>query len=365
VCRTRVLGERAWLVTRYDDVFAVLKDERFAKNHPSMLSRFNRLAGPITRHMLNQDAPDHTRLRTLVHKAFTPRLVERLRSRIESVCDELLDAAAGDGRLDLMRGYALPLPLTVIGELLGVPDGDRSRFHRLSRASLAASSILDALRGVPNLWVITRQLRALIAERRANPRDDLLTALVEAEEEGDRLDEGELLGMVFLLVLAGYETTVNLIASGALALIERPDQLERLRENPALAESAVEELLRFTSPVDLASQRFTREETRIGSATIPRGGLVLALIGSANRDASQFPDPDTLDVARQPNRHVAFGQGAHFCLGAPLARLEGRIALTTLFTRFSNVRLAVEPESLQWRKSLIVRGLESLPVALS
>jgi cytochrome P450 len=362
VCGTRLLGQRAWLVTRYDDVVSVLKDERFVKGyHPSALSLLNRLAGPSTRHMLNADAPDHTRLRRLVTKAFTPRLVEQLRGRIQSICDSLLDAAEAKGRVDLMAGYALPLPLTVISELLGMPKEDASRFHALSRASLAAASTLDALRGVPNLWVITRHLRALVARRRTDPRDDLITALVQAEDEGDTLVERELVGMIFLLVLAGYETTVNLIGSGALALIEHPEQLRRLRERPALAEPGVEELLRYTSPIDLASQRFAREDVHIGSVRIPRGGLVAALLGSANHDESQFPHPDAVDLERDPNRHVAFGQGPHFCLGAYLARLEGRIALTTLFARFPNLRLAEPPGALRWRKGLIVRGLEALP----
>jgi cytochrome P450 len=363
VCTTRILGQRAWLVTRYDDVALVLKDERFSKDQPSMLSVFNRLSGPVARHMLNRDAPDHTRLRALVHKAFTPRLVERLRGRIERLCDDLLDAAGADGGMDLMRGYALPVPLAVIGELLGVSREDLARFHALSRASLAASSSLDAVRGLPNLWVITRRLRALVARRRREPREDLVTALVEAEEAGDRLSEDELVGMLFLLVLAGYETTVNLIGSGALALLEHPEQLERFLDEPAIAGTAVEELLRFTSPIDLTSARFAREAVPLGGATIPRGALVLALLGSANRDVSQFREPDVLDLGREPNRHLAFGQGPHFCLGAPLARLEAEIALRALFRRHPDLGLAAAPTALRWRKGLIVRGLEALPVA--
>lgn len=365
VCRTRILGQSTWLITRYDDAFAVFKDERFAKYHPSMLAVFNRLAGPISRHMLNLDAPDHTRLRKLVHKAFTPRFIEQLRGRIQGICNELLDAAAARGQMDLMHEFALPLPLTVIGEMLGMPDEDLPRFHALSRASLAASSSFEALGGLPNLWVITRHLRKLVATRRASPSDDLVTALVEAEEAGDKLTEDELVGMIFLLVLAGYETTVNLIGSGALALLENPDQLDRMQRNADFAETAIEELLRYTSPVDISSARFAREEMEICSTRIPRGAMVVVLIGSANRDESQFPDPNILDVSRTPNRHVAFGQGPHFCLGAPLARLESQIALTTLFERFPDLRLAQPAESLRWRKSLIVRGLEALPVAFT
>jgi cytochrome P450 PksS len=207
-----------------------------------------------------------------------------------------------------------------------------------------------------------RYLRRLIAWRRAEPRDDLVTALLRAEEAGDKLSEDEVIGMIALLLLAGYETTMSLIASGALALIQHPRQRELLRQNPAVAGSAIEELLRYTSPADVATFRLAREDVTIGSVTIPRGEVVLAALASANRDESQFSDPETLDITREPNRHLAFGVGAHFCLGAPLARLEGQIALTTLFRRFPDLRLAEAPETLRWRRGLLFRGLEHLPV---
>lgn len=365
VYRTRVpIGGVAWLVTRYDDVLLVLKDARFGNDwSPRMPWLLLRFARPLTRGMLNRDAPDHTRLRTLVHKAFTPRRVEQLRERIQTVCEDLLNAAAPSRRMELVRGYALPLPITIIAELLGVSAQDRLQFHSWSRRMVAVSSNMDLLRALPSVWLLLRYLRKLFAERRAHPRDDLVTALVEAEEAGDHLSEEELLAMVILLLVAGYETTTNLIASGALALIQHPQQRDWFQRNPALTESAIEELLRYTSPLEIASVRFVREEVTIGSVTLPRGELVSAVLGSANHDESQFPNPDTLDITREPNRHLAFGQGAHFCLGAPLARLEGQIALTTLFRRFPNLRLADAPESLRWRKSLILRGLEQLPVA--
>lgn len=353
------------LVTRYEDVLLVLKDERFANDwSPRMPWLLLRFARPLTRGMLNRDAPDHTRLRNLVHKAFTPRLIERLRERIQSVCDELLDAAATRGRIELVGGYALPLPITIIGDLLGIPAQERLRFHAWSRSMIAVSGSADALRALPRIWALFRYLRELFAQRRADPRDDLVTALVQAEESGDRLSEEELLSMVILLLIAGYETTTNLIASGALALIQHPQQRERWQHDPALAESAVEELLRYTSPLEIASVRIAREEVAFGSVTVPPGELVAAVLGSANRDERQFPDPEALDIARDPNRHLAFGQGPHFCLGAPLARLEGRIALTTLLRRFPDLRLAQPPESLRWRKSPVLRGLEELPVTL-
>ena len=366
VYRTTVaLGLVGWLVTRYDDVLTVLKDERFAKDWSPKMPWFFRsgFARPLTRSMLNLDPPDHTRLRTLVHKAFTPRLVEGLRGRIQSVCDDLLNAVAPSGRMELVQGYALPLPLTIIADLLGIPAQDRLRFHSWSRTMVAASSSIDFLRALPTMWLLMRYLRKLFAQRRAHPQDDLVTALVQAEEAGDKLSEDELLAMVVLLLVAGYETTTNLIASGTLALIQHPQQRDRLQQNPALGESAIEELLRYTSPGDIATVRLAREEVTIGSVTIPRGELVLAVLGSANHDESQFPDPDTLDITRAPNKHLAFGQGVHFCLGAPLARLEGQIALTTLFRQFPNLRLAEAPESLRWRKGLLFRGLEQLPVA--
>ena len=364
VVRARVpIAGTAWLVTRFDDVVTVLRDGRFANDwSPRMPWFLRRFARPITRHMLARDAPDHTRLRTLVNKAFTPRLIERLRGRIESLSNELLDATVAGGGIDLVRGYALPLPITVIAELLGIPAQDRLRFHAWSRRMVAASSNMRMLKALPGVWSAIRYMRQLFAERRAHPQDDLITALVQAEEAGDRLSEEELVGMVILLMLAGYETTVNLIASGTLALLEHREQRERFLREPDLGESAVEELLRYTSPLEIASVRLLREELKIGSRLVPRGELILAVFGSANRDEAQFVNPDVLDIAREPNRHVAFGQGAHFCLGAPLARLEGRIALTTLFQRLPNLRLAVPPESLCWRRSLIFRGLEELPI---
>jgi len=363
VCSTELLGQPGWLVTRYSDVFAVLKDERMLKDWLPATRWVHRFAGAITRHMLNQDGPDHLRLRTLVHKAFTPSLVEQLRSRIESVCDELLDKLETEGRVELMSGYALPIPLTVISELLGIPTEIRNRLHGLSRSTFSASNIFGVLRSIPDQRILISRIRKLVAERRREPRDDLITALVQAEEAGDRLSEPELVATIALLLVAGYETTVNLIGSGALTLMQHPEQRQLLMGDPTLAPSAIEELLRFTSPLDLASQRFAGEDMTLDSVKISQGELVVAVLGSANHDETKFPNPGTFNITRQPNKHVAFGQGAHFCLGAPLARLEGQIALTTLFRRFPNLRLTQTPESLRWRKSLIIRGLEELPVA--
>jgi cytochrome P450 PksS len=229
---------------------------------------------------------------------------------------------------------------------------------------VAVTSGSDLLRGLPQAWMFLRYLRRLIDNRREAPQDDLITALIQAEEGGDALSEDELLAMVFLLLVAGYETTVNLIASGTVALLENPDQMDWLRSEPEIVKSAVEELLRFTSPVDIATERYAAEDMSLGGVDISRGEQVLAVLGSANRDEAQFPEPDVLDLGRDPNRHVAFGQGIHYCLGAPLARLEGQIAMRALVERVPNLRLAVDPGSLAWRKGLFLRGLKSLPVVV-
>jgi cytochrome P450 len=360
-----VMYGQAWLVTRYDDVVALTRDERISKNISSKMPWLPRFLQPLHQHMLNRDPPDHTRLRRLASQAFTPARIEGLRGRVQAVCDDLLTAAARRGSCDLLADYALPLPLNVIADLLGIPPEDRRRFHTLTRGSLplgAPTSLWDFPLAVPYVVLLMRYFRRLFAERRARPQDDLISALVQAHEAGDRLSEGELLGTAVLLLMAGYETTVNLIGSGALALLQHPDQRDRLVRDPALAGPAVEELLRYTSPVEIMPPRVTRTAVTIGGTAIPGGAYVAAVLGSANRDESQFRDPDTLDLSRDPNRHLAFGLGAHVCLGAALARLEGEIALTTAFRRFPGLRLAVPADTLRWRRTLPLRGLEALPV---
>jgi cytochrome P450 len=364
----------AWLVTRYDDVVMVLKDDRFAKDRrtaltPEQLARQPWIPGfakPLTQNMLDLDPPDQTRLRALVQKAFTPRLVEQMRGRIQMLADELLDAVSCRSQFDLINDYALPVPTTVIAEMLGVPVGDRHKFHRWSKALLAASSTRAGIwTAIPGIWLFMRYVRKFVRSRRARPGDDLVSALVQAEEAGEKLTEEELLALVVLLLVAGHETTVNLIGNGTLALLENPDQLDKLRRNPALINSAVEELLRFHSPVEMATERFPRHDVTVAGVRIPRGEMVLAVIASANRDEGQFANPDVLDLAREPNRHVSFGQGVHFCLGAPLARLEGQLAINTLLRRAPGLRLATSPSALRWRRGLVLRGLEKLPVAVS
>jgi cytochrome P450 len=301
-----------------------------------------------------------------VSKAFTPRVVEGLRPHIQEIVDGLLARVEGAGSMDLIEEFAYPLPVIVICEMLGVPVEDHERFKGWS---LDIARGLDAIMLPPESEVARRSVtsrraladyfRALIAKRRASPRRDLLSALIAAEEAGDKLSEDELLSTCVLLLIAGHETTVNLIGNGTLALLRNPGELQRLRENPGLIASAVEELLRYDGPVQRTARTPT-EDVTLGGRTIPKGEIVMPFIGAADRDPAQFPDPDRLDLTRSDNRHIAFGWGIHFCLGAPLARVEGQIAINTLIKRFPNLAVAVEQP--QYRQSLTLRGLTTLPV---
>jgi cytochrome P450 len=378
VWRTTLPDKRtAWLITRYEDVAWVLKDDTFAKDKLNAMDPQQRaktlwvpgFLKPLERNMLDLDEPDHARLRALVSKVFTPRLIERLRGRVEALCEELLDAierkGERSGQFELVADYALPLPATVIAELLGVPPEDHAKFHRWSNRLVSVSSKRDTLRALPAALAFVRYLHRMIEKRRADPRDDLITALIRAEEAGDKLSEDELLAMGFLLLVAGHETTVNLISGGTLALLEHPEQTKKLKSDPSLIKSAVEELLRYTPPVEIATERYPRQDVEIGATTIPRGELVLAILGSANRDERHFEDPDVLDLARDPNKHLAFGRGGvHHCLGAPLARMEGQIAIGAFLRRFPKASLAVTSESLRWRRGLFLRGLKKLALVL-
>ncbi len=370
------LGDKrpAWLVTRYEDVVALLKDDRFVKEKRSAMSGdqlarepwIPSMLKPLERNMLDVDAPEHTRLRGLVHMAFTPRLVENMRDRIQRLTDELLDGVQLRGRMDLISDYALPIPTTIISEMLGVPVSDRHKFHRWSNTIVSTvPSRFGILTALPSLIAFLRYIRKLIRTRRSAARDDLVSALVEAHEAGDQLTEDELLAMISLLLIAGHETTVNLIGNGMLALMDHPEQMNRLRDDPALIKPAVEELLRYDGPVQTATERYTRVDVTIAGVTIPRGEMVFAVLASANRDERQFDQPDELDITREPNRHLAFGQGVHFCLGAPLARLEGQIAINSLLRRIADLRVAVPRQALRRRPGLVLNGLKSLPVAFS
>lgn len=370
VSRARVGRMEGYLLTRYDDVLSALKDPRLVKNirkveGAEQLSRrpwIPEFLRAMETNMLDQDDPNHARLRGLVHRVFTPARIERLRERIVLIANNLLDAVQASGRMELIKDFALPLPLTVIGELLGVSAADGVRFKRLSQNIFLPPTTLNMLRMIPSLWALIRFLKKLLAERRSRPQDDLLSALTQTEEAGDRLSEDEQVAMVLLLLIAGHETTVNLITSGTLALLQHPAQLAALRERPDGIKAAVEELLRFTSPVETATERYAAEDLVLHGTRIKRGEMVIAVLASANRDESQFARPDELDLAREPNRHLAFGHGIHFCLGAPLARMEGQIAINLLLKRLPELRLAVPAQELRWRATPVVRGLEALPL---
>jgi cytochrome P450 len=364
-------GREAWLVTRHADVEAWLKDERLSKdprrvnaqlNLPVWLRWFNPFAA-LDRNMLDLDPPDHTRLRKLVHHAVTPRRIAQLEARIGELAEELLQAALPRGQMELVADYALPIPVTIICELLGIPPEDHDRLHRWTQVMVSTNPLDPSLRVLPPLLGMLRYLRALVAHKRQNPDDGLLSALIQAEEDNDKLSNDELLGMIVLLVVAGHETTVNLIANGTLALLEHPDQLERLRSEPALASTAVEELLRFYTPVEIATERYALEPLELHGVTVPRGAMVCLGLGSANRDPEVFDRPEALDLGRPKNRHLAFGNGRHFCLGAPLARLEGTIALRKLLQHASGLRLATGGP-VRWKGGLNLRGLEELRVLL-
>lgn len=365
-------GLGIWLITRYDDVLAVLKDERLVKDWRKVLTSEQLAQVPpippvmeaLSRNMLDMDPPDHQRLRSLVSKAFTPRLIERLRPRVQAIADGLLDAVQDRGEMDLIDDYAFPLPITVIAELLGVPAEDRDSFREWSDAAVSGNTTQEHLDKVliPHMQAFTDYLHALFEEKRKNPKDDLVSALLRAEEAGDKLSEDELLGMVFLLLVAGHETTVNLIGNGVLALLQHPDQLQKLKDDPSLIKPAVEELLRYDGPVETSTERFAREDVAIGDTVIPKGEMVMVVIAAADHDPARFPEPDTLDIARADNKHLAFGKGIHHCLGAPLARMEGQIALGTLLRRMPDLRLKGSPESLTWRPGMVLRGLKGLPV---
>ena len=358
-------GQEAWLLTRHADVAALLRDRRFAKD-PASLTPPPRMPWipppfrPLMRNMLGLDDPDHARLRRLVQQAFTPATVAAMRPRIEAMCAGLLDHALQRREFDLVADYALPLPVAVIADMLGVPEADRARFARWSRLLVShRPSRWGMLAAAPSVWRFMGFIRGLVRARRAAPRDDLISALVQAQEDGATLSEDELLAMIVLLLTAGHETTANLIGNGMLALLDDRDAMHRLRAEPALIETAVEELLRHSGPVETTTHRFARERVEIAGVAIPQGAAVLGVIASANRDETVFERPHELLLDRQPNRHLGFGLGGHFCIGAALARLEGQIAIAALVERAPTLRLLDRPA---WRAGMVLRGLEALCV---
>jgi cytochrome P450 len=362
------------VLTGHDACSEVLRDPRFGHVEPADLAAAPGADGPgaagsgepPARSFLWLNPPDHTRLRRLVSRAFTPRMIERLAPRIEEVTAGLVGDAIAAGSTDLLTGLAAPLPVIVISELLGVPAADHTRFVEWSHAMA---------RGLDPDFVLPPEVREqqararaefadyfrhLAARRRADPGDDLLSALVVVSDAGDALTEDELLATCTLLLIAGHETTTNLIGNGVLALLRDPAQYDALVADPALVDGAVEEMLRYDSPVQLTA-RAALQDTTVGGVPAPAGTFALAVIGAANRDPDAHNDPEAFDITRPPTRHLAFGQGIHFCLGSPLARLEGRIALRELATRAPRMRLAGEPV---WKENVTLRGLSALPVSL-
>lgn len=357
---------RVWLVTRYAEAKQLLGDPRLSKDSTRALEIFppgtaGAYASSLSAHMLNSDPPDHTRLRKLVNKAFTAGAVSRLRPRIEQMTDELLDDMAAGSTVDLMESFAFPLPISVICELLGVPESDRGTFGAWTKPFVAATSP-DELRQAHE--ELTAYLIALVDAKRAAPAEDLLSDLARVSEEGDRLSPAELVSMAFLLLVAGHETTVNLIGNSVLALLQNPDQMAALRADPSLLPNAVEEFLRLDGPINIATVRFTTEPVLVGEVEIPSGELVMISVLAANRDGDRFAEPDDLDITRPAGGHLAFGHGIHYCVGAPLARLEAEIALGRLLSRFGTLALDAEPAALQWRDSTLIHGLHNLPVRL-
>jgi cytochrome P450 len=366
-------GHAAWLVVRYDAAKAALNDPRLSKDMQAAMARDNKvvaegLPGPaFARHMLAVDPPHHTRLRKLVAAAFSHRRIEELRPRIQEIVDDLLDGVAAHGpdeTVDLVSAFAFPMPFTVICELLGVPQEKRSELGSGLIALLAPAPDPEAYaRAKAGSDTVVALLTELVATKRVSPGDDLVSALISARDGDERLSEQELLSTIFQLMVAGHDTTASLLGNGTVALLRHPDQLALLKSDPGAIPAAVEELLRYDAPVPHSTFRYATEDVEIAGVTIPAGAQVIISLAAANRDSGKFTGPDDADLKREP-RHLSFGHGIHFCLGAPLARLEGQIGFATLLRRFPALRLAVAFEDLRWNHGdgLVLRGLSKLPV---
>jgi pimeloyl-[acyl-carrier protein] synthase len=368
-----------WILTRYADIVSLIQNNHLSSNrigaHASRMpaaakEHFRPFFKAVSSWMLMIDPPDHTRLRGLVNKAFTPGVVENMRWLVKRLVDDMLASVAEQGRMDVMADLANPLPATVIAEMLGVPGTDQQDFKAWSDDIAMGLAGIDSARTKEELFALydlaqksflslASYFREKVAELRQNPRDNLLSALIQAEEQGDRLTEDELFANCVLLMIAGHETTTNLIGNGMLALLRNPDQKEALTLNPDLIVSAVEELLRYDSPVQKMG-RIALSDIHIAGKQIKQGDLVCFSFAAANRDAEQFAAPARLDIARKPNRHLAFGHGLHYCVGAALARLEGQIAINAILGRLPELRL--ETADLEWHRNFTLRGLKSLPV---
>ena len=368
-------GNAYWLITRYEDAETVSRAHHlFVKNYRNSLTIEERAQLPaqssfeqmLNSHMLNQDGADHTRLRGLVNKAFAARNVSQMRTRVQEIADQLLDQVQHKAQMDLIDDFAFPLPIIVIAELLGIPSADRDQFRAFSNAFISpAHSPEESQRHEKLIVDFITYLGRLYDERRQTQCDDLITALLQAEEAGEKLSEEELYSMVILLIVAGHETTVNLIGNGVLTLLQRPAEWANLQANPTLIPAAIEELLRFDGPIDHSTERYAAEDVELNGQQIQRGDKVVISRTAINRDPEHFSAPDKLDVQRSGSRHLGFGFGVHYCLGAALARLEMEVALTTLLRRLPALHLAAPVANLNWRMIALLRGVENLPVALA
>ena len=370
----QLMGGAGFMLTRHEHVLMLHSDMRFSSDPTAgdssfMVRHLPKMFRLLTDSMVYKDDPDHARLRRLVNKAFTPRMVQQMTGDIERIVDGLLDdlERRGSSTVDLVADFATPLPLSVISTMLGVGDEDRDEFHELMErfvARLGSGSGLDALRTIPTAQKLYAVLERLAEQRRAVPDDGLISGLLAANEDGDSLSDDEVIAMIFLLMLAGHDTTANLIGSSAVALIEHPEQAARWRSDSDLTTSAVEELLRFTTPVPCGTARTLLDDVSIEGTVMPKGSKVMGMIISANRDEAVFDEPDALDLGRDPNRHLTFAFGKHFCLGNQLARLEGQIAISGLVRRFPSMRLAVPRDRLSFKPVQALRGFRTLPVTL-
>ncbi|EJR62485.1 hypothetical protein IIO_02416 [Bacillus cereus VD115] len=361
---------KEWLITRYEDALPLLKDNRLKKDQANVFPQDTKNmylevdnSDHLTTHMLNSDPPNHSRLRSLVQKAFTPKMISQLDGRIQRIADDLISEIERKGTLNLVDDYSFPLPIIVISEMLGIPKEDQAKFRIWSHAVIASPETPEEIKETEKqLSEFITYLQYIVDVKRKNPKEDLVSALILAENEGQKLSARELYSMIMLLIVAGHETTVNLITNTVLALLENPKQLQLLKDNPKLIDSAIEEGLRYYSPVEVTTARWAAEPFQIHDQTIQKGDMVIIALASANRDETVFENPEVYDIMRENNRHIAFGHGSHFCLGAPLARLEAKIAITTLFKRIPELQIKGDREDIKWQGNYLMRSLEELPL---
>lgn len=369
VCRGQFTIFKPVFVASYAQCRQLLQDPRLVRNRRSMKGRSFHI--PLLRNLeimmkglVNQDDPIHKRQRLLVAKVFTPRALEKIENRVFQVVEELLDDFEGQSHIDLVQRYSLQVPTTVIREMLGIEEKDITQFQALMSTIMQVSSSWDILKIVLfDLSKAVQFIEYLLDKKRHQPADDILTALIQAEEKGEKLSHDELIAMTFTLIVAGYETTIHLISNAVVALLAHPEQLARLKENPELIDTAIEEVLRFYSPFQFTELSYAAEDLEVLGMQIPRKTIVLPLLGAANRDPTVFESPDTFDITRAPNKHLAFGHGIHHCLGAALARMEGKVAVSRLVQRFPDLQLSV-PQDLEMSILPSMHSYQSVPIRL-